>query len=306
MSSGLIVNGARSGAGNNAPIIADFKNPFMMVDRTKSAHEQAIELTINSITLPFYQLGFAYGVARFRNIEFGFTADYQCVMLYCAPGTPSIITTAMGLNPVWTSVASGQSYLQSGLQNALGGGYAWVGWASWTTAITPIAINGSFTYSSTSPNRWYTPITLTSLSLDSTRGLFWDYSFVTKNSPAAGTQYVPLNNLVSNDYIMIALNNGNGASISNPPPAAYLNVKQSKHADGGYYADVIIEATPTMDHVPYSTFGWWSTSYTDLSIWWYKPRTLAQPSIVGTVVDLYIRAFSNDTRNSYGIPGTVN
>ena len=303
MSSGLTVQGAKQGIDQTQKILADFSNPFLMVDRTKSAHEQAIELTFGSnIKMPAYSLGHIDGVARFVDNQYGFTLDYRMLGVYNAGNLPAPIASLMGSN------YSSASALQNAIVNniATANDMSFQQWISWSDPVTPFSTNGSFTaYSDSGNGEFYAPFFLKSIALNSQRPLFWDYGMVTISSLASGSNAVPANNLVINDELMIAPNDGDW--FGNPPPAATLEVIQTKHTDGNYYADIYLEVFPTLNIAYNGDFTWWGTTGSKIptqdQINQFTPRTIVQPNIAGTIIDLYLRAFSNDTRNSYKIPG---
>lgn len=294
--SGLIIKGEKNSTTGAQTTIANFSNPFVMIDRTMPARDQAIELTINSIKLPTYSLGYCEGVARFVN-QYGFTIDEQVVGVYHTGSLPSVIAGFMASS--YDSAGALQTAVLNSIANTTG--MAFQQWISWVDPITPINTNGSFTPSASGNGEMFAPILVKSISIGSQKPLFWDYALVTINSLATTTASVPPNNLVINDDLMIAPNLGNW--FDNPPAAATLQLRQSKHADGQYYVDVYVEAHPTLNIAYHGDFGWWPVGDTNDNVNDYIPRAITQPNMQGTVIDLYIRAFSNDTKNSYKIGG---
>ena len=138
--SGLIIKGAKNSTTGAHTTIANFSNPFVMIDRTMPARDQAIELTIDSIKLPAYSLGYCEGVARFVN-QYGFTIDEQMVGVYHTGSLPPAISGFMGSS--YNSAGALQMAMLNSIANTTG--MAFQQWISWVDPIAPINTNGSFT-----------------------------------------------------------------------------------------------------------------------------------------------------------------
>lgn len=307
MSSGLLIKSQpRNG---KQEITTDFSKPFMMIDRTVREHEQAIELTVNSIDLPYAAVGVQHGVMRYRNDQYGFDIDYHMIIYFIDSSVPEIVYRAASAPttlPIWKDLGAGQNASVNYIANKIG--MRPIQWITWETLQQPQYSSGSFSAKPYTGNYdvegMFYPKKIYSAALNSQKGLIWDYGFITRNSPLANTGSMPNGTLVQNSNIALEIPMSNTIFATSP---TNLSLRQTKDSNGQVFAELEINAGIALITCTFYVYdsnspcAWFSDGQD--TPWNYVLPTLVKSNIKGSIINLYIRAFSNDTKNSYSLPG---